>query len=120
MLDSPELTANHSAPVADIERLVGVRVEVAVELGRTMMTLGEALEIGPGAVIPLDRTAGAPLELMVNGKLVARGEVLVIDDVYGLQITEIVEPSEPVVHAAVPGLTGQLTPEHAGQEQLAA
>lgn len=119
MLDTPELSATHAAPVADLERLVSVRVDVTVELGRTRMTLGEALEIGPGAVIPLDRTAGAPLALKVNGKLVARGEVLVIDDVYGLQITEIIEQDAPVVAAAAPGLLGHAAPapEH---QQLAA
>jgi flagellar motor switch protein FliN/FliY len=95
MLDSPELAAAKApAPPSDLERLIDVRVDVTVELGRTKMTLGEALEIGPGAVIPLDRTAGAPLALKVNGKLIARGEVRVIDDVYGLQITEIVEQEE--------------------------
>lgn len=106
MLDSTELTATHAAPVADLERLVAVNVSVTVELGRTSMTLGEALELGPGAVIPLDTTAGAPLALRVNDRLVARGEVLVMDDVYGLKITEIVEDSEPVVAQAAPGLMG--------------
>jgi flagellar motor switch protein FliN len=79
----------------DIERLVGVQVDVTVELGRTRMTLGQALDIGPGAVIPLDRTAGSPLALKVNGQLIARGEVVVIDDVYGLRIEEIVQPNRP-------------------------
>ncbi|MDO9352792.1 MAG: flagellar motor switch protein FliN [Solirubrobacteraceae bacterium] len=116
MLDSPELHTASAAPVADLERLVGVRVEVAVELGRTKMTLGEALEIGPGAVIPLGRTAGAPLDLLVNGQLVARGEVLVVDDVYGLQITEVIEATTPVVHNAAPALSGQAPLE----QQLAA
>ena len=106
MLDSPELTATHTAPVADLERLVGVRVSVTVELGRTSMTLGEALELGPGAVIPLDTTAGATLALRVNDRLVARGEVQVMDDVYGLKITEIIEDTEPVVALAAPGLMG--------------
>ncbi len=119
MLDSPELTATHAAPVADLERLVGVRVSVTVELGRSSMTLGEALELGPGAVIPLDTTAGAPLALRINDRLVARGEVLVMDDVYGLKITEIVEDAEPVVAQATPGLTG-VAPAAAAPEQLAA
>ena len=79
----------------DLDRLIGVQVDVTVELGRTRMTLGQALDIGPGAVIPLDRTAGSPLALKVNGQLVARGEVVVIDDVYGLRIAEIVEPGVP-------------------------
>lgn len=80
-------------PTSDLDRLVDVLVDVTVELGRTRMTLGQALEIGPGAVIPLDRTAGSPLALKVNGQLVARGEVVVVDDVYGLRIAEIIQPS---------------------------
>lgn len=118
MLDSPELTATHAAPIADLERLVGVRVSVTVELGRSSMTLGEALELGPGAVIPLDTTAGAALSLRVNDRLVARGEVLVIDDVYGLKITEIVEDAAPVVAQATPGLMGVAPVEP--EQQLAA
>lgn len=122
MLDSTELTATHTAPVADLERLVAVNVSVTVELGRTSMTLGDALELGPGAVIPLDTTAGAPLALRVNDRLVARGEVLVIDDVYGLKITEIIEDTEPVVAQAAPGLMGlSVEPTSVdGLEQLAA
>lgn len=124
MLDSTELTATHATPVADLERLVAVNVSVTVELGRTSMTLGEALELGPGAVIPLDTTAGAPLALRVNDRLVARGEVLVMDDVYGLRITEIIEDAEPVVAQAAPGLMGlsvEPAPVEAdGMEQLAA
>lgn len=124
MLDSTELTATHAAPVADLERLVAVNVSVTVELGRTSMTLGDALELGPGAVIPLDTTAGAPLALRVNDRLVARGEVLVMDDVYGLKITEIVEDTEPVVAQAAPGLMGLPTEPALGEveprEQLAA
>ena len=120
MLDSPELTTTQRAPVADLERLVGVRVDVTVELGRSSMTLGEALELGPGAVIPLDTTAGATLALRVNDRLVARGEVLVIDDVYGLKITEIVEDAEPVVAQAAPGLMGVAPVEAPPEQQLAA
>lgn len=90
MLDNELNAAPQASPVADLGRLVDVRVEVSVELGRTTMTLGDALELGPGAVIPLEHTAGAPLVLKVNDRIVARGEVLVIDDVYGLQLTEII------------------------------
>lgn len=103
MFEPTELTATPApAPAGDLERLTGVHVDVTVELGRTRMTLGEALEIGPGAVIPLDRTAGTPLALKVNGQLVARGEVVVIDDVYGLRITEI-EDHGAHVAAPAPG-----------------
>lgn len=76
--------------LVDLTHLIDVRVDVTVELGRTRMTLGEALQIGPGAIVSLERAAGAPLALKVNGRLVARGEVLVVDDVYALRITEAI------------------------------
>lgn len=117
MLDTELTRASQAAPVADLKRLVEVRVDVTVELGRTKMTLGEALDIGRGAVIPLDRTAGAPLALKVNGKLVARGEVLVIDDVYGLRITEIIENE---MNDAANGITQIGAPQAHDHEQLAA
>lgn len=110
-------------PNSDLDRLVDVLVDVTVELGRTRMTLGQALEIGPGAVIPLDRTAGSPLALKVNGQLVARGEVVVVDDVYGLRIAEIIEPAGeealPDAASAVADGTGSSTPE-VPAEQIAA
>jgi len=102
----------------DLDRLIGVQVDVTVELGRTRMTLGQALDIGPGAVIPLDRTAGSPLALKVNGQLVARGEVVVIDDVYGLRIAEIVEPAIPVQLAATQVISEPV--EEAPADRLAA
>ncbi|MBJ7519864.1 MAG: flagellar motor switch protein FliN [Solirubrobacteraceae bacterium] len=73
-----------------LRRLAQVRVELSVEIGRTSMSLGEALALGPGSVIALDRMADQPVDLLVNGKLVARGEVVVIDSEYGLRVTEVV------------------------------
>lgn len=96
MFDATEFsTAPGLAPSSDLGRLVDVAVEVSVELGRTRVTLGEAMALGPGAVIALDRTAGQPVDLRVNGELVARGEVVVVDDVYGLRITEAVATQDP-------------------------
>lgn len=106
---------------SDLDRLVDVLVDVTVELGRTRMTLGQALEIGPGAVIPLDRTAGSPLALKVNGQLVARGEVVVVDDVYGLRIAEIIEPSgEEASQGVTPAVAGQAPAPEVPAEQIAA
>lgn len=80
-----------AAPAADgLQRLAQVRVELSVEVGRTTMSLGEALALGPGSVVALDRMADQPVDLLVNGKLVARGEVVVIDSEYGLRVTEVV------------------------------
>ena len=77
-------------PAAELERLNDVGLELTVEVGRTRMTLGQALALGPGSVITLDRLADQPVDLLVNGMPVARGEVVVIDDVFGLRVTQIV------------------------------
>jgi flagellar motor switch protein FliN len=76
---------------ADLRRLSDVPMEASVEIGRTAMTVGETLELHPGAIVVLDRLAGEPVDLMVNGTLIARGEVVVIDEQFGLRVSEIVE-----------------------------
>ena len=85
---------------AALERLDQVTLELTVEVGRTRMSLGQALALGPGSVITLDRLADQPVDLLVNGKPVARGEVVVIDDVFGLRLTHIVEAGEAAAEAA--------------------
>jgi flagellar motor switch protein FliN/FliY len=76
-----------------IEMLHGVDLEVAVELGRTRLTVRELLALSPGEVLELDRAAGSPADLLVNGRLIARGEVVVVEEDFGLRITEIVDES---------------------------
>jgi flagellar motor switch protein FliN/FliY len=82
---------------ADLGRLQNVPVEVAVEIGRTRMTIGEALALGLGSVVTVGRLAGDPVDLLVNGRVIARGEVVAIEEELGLRITEI---AAPVVDAA--------------------
>src|SRR3954447_9399137 len=72
-----------------LDRLREVPVELACEIGRTQMTIGEALALAPGAIVGLNRLAGDPVDLLINGKPIARGEVVVIDEEFGLRITEI-------------------------------
>ena len=74
---------------ADLARLHDVPVELTVEIGRTRMTIGETLNLGPGAIVSLNRLAGEPVDLLVNGTPIARGEVVVIDEEFGLRITEV-------------------------------
>ena len=74
----------------NLERLTDVAVELAVQIGRTRMTLGAALALGPGSIVTLDRPADQPVDLLVNGKPIARGEVVVVDENYGLRITQVV------------------------------
>ncbi|MGV8846796.1 flagellar motor switch protein FliN [Tessaracoccus sp.] len=73
-----------------LELLRNVSMEVTVEIGRTKMTVHELLSLHPGEVVELDRAAGSPADLLVNGTLVARGEVVVVDEDFGLRITQIV------------------------------
>lgn len=81
------------APARGIEMLHGVVMDVTVEIGRTRMPVRDLLSLAPGAVIELDRAAGSPADLLVNGRLIARGEVVVVDEDFALRITEIVDPS---------------------------
>ena len=95
------------APVSaeELERLHDVPVELAVEIGRTHMTIREALALGPGSIVTLNRLAGEPVDLLVNGKPIARGEVVVIDEEFGLRVTEVLAPrkAEPVAAVAPEG-----------------
>jgi flagellar motor switch protein FliN/FliY len=80
---------------ADLARLHAVPVELAVEIGRTRMTIGDTLGLGPGSIITLNRMAGEPVDLLVNGRPIARGEVVVIDEEFGLRVTEVVGSAVP-------------------------
>lgn len=73
-----------------IELLHGVAMDVTVELGRTRLSVRELLALTPGDVLELDRAAGSPADLLVNGRLIARGEVVVVDENFALRVTEIV------------------------------
>ncbi|HID16483.1 MAG TPA: flagellar motor switch protein FliN, partial [Candidatus Atribacteria bacterium] len=76
--------------------LLDVPLEVTVELGRTTMLLKDILELGTGSVIELEKLAGEPVEIMVNNKLIAKGEVVIIDENFGVRITKIISPEERV------------------------
>ncbi|MGC9669196.1 flagellar motor switch protein FliN [Planosporangium sp. 12N6] len=88
--------AEPSAPALrnGLDLLHDVEMEVTAELGRTRMSVRELLSLTPGNVVELDRAAGGPADLLVNGKLIARGEVVVIDENFGIRITEIISPTE--------------------------
>jgi flagellar motor switch protein FliN/FliY len=79
-----------------LELLRNVAMEVTVEIGRTRMTVQELLSLYPGEIVELDRAASAPADLLVNGTLIARGEVVVVDEEFGLRITEVVTDAAAV------------------------
>ena len=80
----------HGPVATRLDQLTNVLMEVTVEIGRTRMSVGELLGLAPGQVVELDRAAGSPVDLFVNGTLLARGEVVVIDEDFGFRVTEIV------------------------------
>lgn len=83
--EAPALDQGHG-----IELLMDIALEVSVELGRSHMSIGEILALRTGSVIELDKLAGEPVDVSVNGTLIARGEVVVVDEKFGVRITEVV------------------------------
>jgi flagellar motor switch protein FliN/FliY len=79
---------------SDLRRLSEVPMELSVEIGRTHMTVGETLDLRVGSIVALERQAGEAAELLVNGTPIARGEVVVVDEQYGLRVTEILEGND--------------------------
>lgn len=78
----------------NIDLLMDVKMPVSIELGRTEMPISEILGLGPGSVVELDKLAGEPVDLLVNNKVVARGEVVVVDENFGVRITMLMSPQE--------------------------
>ena len=79
---------------SNIKLLMDVNMELTVELGRTKKSIKDILGMGEGTVIELDKLAGEPVDVLVNGQLIAKGEVVVIDENFGVRVTEIVDPRE--------------------------
>lgn len=89
----PSETASEAHP---LDLIMDVQLDVTVELGRSKMKIRDILALGPGSVVELDKMAGEPADLRVNGKLLAHGEVVIIDESFGVRITEIVTPTERI------------------------
>lgn len=83
-----------SAGSQDIDMIMDIPVKLTVELGRTKMTIKELLRLSQGSVVALDGLAGEPLDILINGYLIAQGEVVVVADKYGVRITDIITPTE--------------------------
>ncbi|WP_363317463.1 flagellar motor switch protein FliN [uncultured Gilliamella sp.] len=80
----------------DINLILDIPVNLSVELGRTKMAIKDLLNLTQGSVIALDGLAGEPLDILINGYLIAQGEIVVVGDNYGVRITDIITPSERV------------------------
>lgn len=79
-----------------IDFILDVPVELSVELGRTRMVINELLQLGQGSVVELNKLAGESLDILVNNKLIARGEVVVINEKFGVRLTDIISPIERI------------------------
>jgi len=77
-----------------LDLLMDIELPIVIELGRTQMSLKRILELGPGAIVEMDRLAGEPVDILINGKVVARGEVVVVDENFGVRIIALVSPEE--------------------------
>lgn len=87
-------TMEESPP--NIQMLLDINLNVTIELGRTRLSIRKILELGPGSIIELDRMAGEPVDLLVNDKVVAKGEVVVVDEYFGIRIISLVSPEERI------------------------
>ena len=79
-----------------LELLLDVPLDLSVELGRTRMSFQDLLNLCPGSGVELDKLAGEPLDILINDRLIARGEAVVVNDKFGVRITDIVSPSERI------------------------
>jgi len=95
-LDNEEATSVSSDKTTSLDLILDIPLTVTVELGRSKMLINDLLQLGQGSVIELTKLAGEPLEVLVNQKLVARGEVVVVNEKFGVRLTDIISPVERV------------------------
>jgi len=88
------ISQTRSASPRRLQRIAGVEMDLTVEVGRTRMTVRDVLDLEPGRIIELDRSAGAPADVKLNGRLIAHGEIVVVDQDYAVRITRIIENAE--------------------------
>lgn len=96
MADESAAVTSADAEGANLDLILDVPLAVSVELGRVRMPVRELLALGAGSVIELAKVAGEPLDVLINGKPVARGEAVMVNEKFGVRLTEIVSPTERV------------------------
>lgn len=90
----PFSAGGSDAPLHDINMVLDIPVQLSVELGRTKVPIKYILQLAQGSVVELDALAGEPMDVLVNGYLIAQGEVVVVNDKFGIRLTDVVTPSE--------------------------
>lgn len=90
------LTSQTGTDESEIDMIMDIPVQLSVELGRTRLTIKNILQLGQGSVVELDGLAGEPMDIYVNGYLIAQGEVVVVEEKYGIRVTDIITPSDRI------------------------
>lgn len=91
-----ETAATAARPVRTLEFILDVTLQVTVEVGRARLTIQDLLQLGQGSVVELEKLAGEPLDIFVNGKQVARGEAVIVNEKFGVRLTDIISPEDRV------------------------
>jgi flagellar motor switch protein FliN/FliY len=91
-----ELTDDSTGGAVNMDAILDVPVTISMEIGRTKINIRNLLQLNQGSVVELDRLAGEPMDVLVNGTLIAQGEVVVVNEKFGLRLTDIISPSERV------------------------
>jgi flagellar motor switch protein FliN/FliY len=89
----PQLNTSHDQ---NLNRILDIPLVLSAQLGNTRMLIKDLLQLGPGSIVELDKLAGEPLEVLVNERLVARGEVVMVNEKFGIRLTDVISPTERV------------------------
>lgn len=87
---------SHSSTDVNLDVVLDIPVNISMEIGRTKISIRNLLQLNQGSVVELDRLAGEPMDVLVNGTLIARGEVVVVNEKFGIRLTDIISPAERV------------------------
>ena len=89
----PEINGSQDS---NLDRILDIPLVLSAQLGNTRMLIKDLLQLGPGSIVELDKLAGEPLEVLVNERLVARGEVVMVNEKFGIRLTDVISPTERV------------------------
>lgn len=93
---APDATPNAGTGARDLDTILDIPVTLSIEIGRTRISIKNLMQLNQGSVVELDRLAGEPLDVLVNGTLVAHGEVVVVNDKFGIRLTDVISAQERV------------------------
>lgn len=91
-----DVSASHSEREPNLNMIMDIPLKLTAELGRTKIVVSDLLNLGQGSVIELNKLAGEPMEILINDKLIAKGEAVVVNDKFGVRLTDIISPKERV------------------------